>query len=298
MKQELSSKPSSGVNVVDDAERMTSKRAPAAPQMSFATKLTVILTAVVLVIAGAVLGFRALSKPSQSKTLQAPPVVTVTKTQGKLQPIDDVLSVTGSVSAWDPLSVGAEVGGLRITSVNVEEGDLVKKNQPLAVLNSALLRAQLEEARARLLSSQANLKKSIQPNRIEDIHGLQAALAQAQANTLQEQAHRSQAKVNLVNAQTNARRYGELARMGASSNQEAETKQLAADTARAELVSSDAKIKAARFQENQARERLLAATRGGRVEDVDISRATIAETTAQIHHLSEQLAQTVIRAPG
>ncbi len=254
---------------------------------------------IVVILVGALATYLINNKPWQKHAALklAPPAVTVTVVPAQKRLVNDNLIVTGSVSAWDPLSVGAEVSGLRITSVNVEEGDLVKKGQVLATLNSALLRTQLEQARARLASNQANLKKSIQPNRLEDIRGLQAALAQAEANTAQEQAHLMQAKVNLADADVNAQRYRNLAKMGANSAQEAETKQLAAETAREEVFSSNAKIKAARFMEDQARERLLAATKGGRHEDVDISKANIAETQAQIHQLVEQINETVIVSP-
>jgi HlyD family secretion protein len=239
-------------------------------------------------------------KSGQSQALAsrvAPPAVTVSTAEAKIQEVDDTLSVTGSVSAWDPLSVGAEVSGLRITAVNVDEGDYVKKGQILTTLNSSLLEAQLEQAKARLQSSAANLKKSIQPNRQEDINALRGALAQAQANTAQEEAHRRQARVNLANCELNAGRWTALARVGAESKLDAETKQLALDTARQELLMSDAKIKAARSMEDQAHEKMLEAERGGRLEDVDISRATIAETRGQIRQLQQQIAQTIIRAP-
>lgn len=269
-----------------------------APALSRKTTLA-IAAAVILGIAGLLGIYLYNNKPWQPHQAPkaAPPAVTVTTARAEKRMVDDDLVVTGSISAWDPLSVGSEVGGLRINSVNVEEGDRVKKGQVLVTLNSAVLKTQLKQAQARLASNEANLKKAIQPNRSEDIRALQAALAQAEANTAQEQAHAAQAKVNLRDANINATRYKTLARMGANSAQEAEAKQLAADTAREEVASSTAKIKAAQFLETQAREKLLAATHGGRNEDIEISRAALAETKAQINQLQEQIAQTIIVAP-
>lgn len=234
---------------------------------------------------------------SHASTRIAPPVVTVTTVKPKMQAVTDTIAVTGSVSAWDPLSVGAEVAGLRIKAVNVEEGDLVQKGQPICVLNSALLEAQLAQAKARLASSQASFKKAIQPNRAEEINALEAALKEAEANAVQEEAHVKQAKVNLENADLNARRFFNLAKMGATSKWDAETHQVTADTARQELLSSQAKLEATKSIAAQAREKYLEATRGGRTEDVQISKATIEETKAQIAQLQEQIAETVIRAP-
>ncbi|HEY9730863.1 MAG TPA: efflux RND transporter periplasmic adaptor subunit [Drouetiella sp.] len=270
------------------------------PSIKLSPKSTLAIVAAVIALIAAMLGtYLYNNKPWQHHEAlkAAPPAVTVTTAKAEKRLVDDDLVVTGSVSAWDPLSVGSEVGGLRINSVNVEEGDMVKKGQVLLTLNSALLKTQLQQAEARLASNEANLKKAIQPNRSEDIRALQAALAQAEANTAQEQAHAAQAKVNLRDANINANRYKTLAKMGANSAQDAEAKQLAADTAREEVSSSAAKIKAARFLEDQAREKLLAAQHGGRNEDIDISRAAIAETKAQINQLKEQIAETIIVAP-
>jgi len=260
-----------------------------------------IITAIVLIaiIAGSVYGYQTYqSKQQADKAATATPaVVTVTSARSKLQPVEDNLSVTGSVWAWDPLSIGAEVSGLRITSINVEEGDRVRKGQVLATLNSALLRAQLEQAKARLASSHANLGKAIQPNRPEDIIALQAALEQAEASVHQEEAKHKQAHASLGNAEVTSHRFTELARAGAISTQDAENRQVAALNAREEVKNMDERIKAAKSTVDQARQKLLVATRGGRFEDIQISKANVSEIKAQIQHLEEQIAQTVIRAP-
>ncbi len=254
----------------------------------------------VLLVAGSTLAYQnyvSKSSPSIAAGAKEPPVVTVTTAPAAVRSVEDTVAVTGSVTAWDPLSVGAEISGLRINQVNVEEGDSVKKGQALVVLNSALIKAQLDQARARLASSEANLKKAIQPNRPEDILALEAAYSQSEASVAQERAHFKQARENLANAEINARRAAELSHAGAISMQESETKQLAAETAKEELKSAEQKVRAAQFTSEQAHQRWLIAARGGRSEDVDISKAAIAETKAQIEHLQEQLAQTIIRAP-
>ncbi|MBX9670826.1 MAG: biotin/lipoyl-binding protein, partial [Candidatus Obscuribacterales bacterium] len=220
---------------------------------------TLIVSSIATVVVGAYFGYQAYQNHQKSTSTTAngatPPVVTVTSCQSRTQPVKDALSVTGSVWAWDPLSVGAEVNGLRITSVTVEEGDHVHKGQVLATLNSTLLRAQLQQAKARLLSSQANHNKAIQPNRPEDILALKAALAQAEANVAQEEARRKQADANLGNAEVMAGRFTQLAKAGAISTQDAENKQVSAITAREEVKSADEKVNASRFTVDQARQR-------------------------------------------
>jgi HlyD family secretion protein len=234
---------------------------------------------------------------SASATATAPPAVTVSTTRVKTQQVDDSVSVTGSVSAWDPLSVGAEAGGMRITGVSVEEGDRVHKGQILATLNSSVLRSQLAQAKARLASAQATVKKSIQPNRPEEINALKDLLAQNASEISQEEALRKEARITLENNQLNARRWTDLAGSGVVSNVDAETKKVAAETAREELSSAEAKLSALKAISEQTREKLKLAQSGGRSEDVDIAKATVEETRGRIEELQHQIEQTFIRSP-
>ena len=234
------------------------------------------------------------SEKSAAET--APPVVTVTTAKAAVRPVDEMLSVTGTISSWDELKVSCEVSGLHVKSVNVEEGDRVHKGQVLAELNAGLLEAQLAQAEARLKSALASLSKTVQPNRPEDIAGLKAALEQAESSVLQEKAHMGQAKVNLESAELNVPRYEGLAKLGAVSTVEAETKRFNRDTAKLELDSAEQKVTAAHRAVEQAKHRYLMATRGGRAEDVMMTKASIDEIRAQIKHLSEQIKQTRIIA--
>ncbi|HMY55339.1 MAG TPA: biotin/lipoyl-binding protein, partial [Candidatus Obscuribacter sp.] len=92
------------------------------------------------------------------------------------------LLVNGTVWSWDHLSIGSEVGGLKVDKVLVDEGDQVREGQVLATLQSSILKAQLNREEARLLAAGAALSKSIQPNRPEDLTALRAAYAQTEAS--------------------------------------------------------------------------------------------------------------------
>jgi HlyD family secretion protein len=263
-------------------------------------KIVISVAASLVLICGGVGGYQLWQKSTLSNAAsarQAPPAVTVSTVKAKSQSIDDVLVVTGSVSAWDPLELGSEVSGLRIVKVNVEEGDTVKKGQVLALLNSSLLEAQLAEAKARLTSSEATLKKSMQPNRPEDIEQLHDALDQANATIKQEQALEKEARAMLADAELNEHRFVELAKAGAAAASEADAKRLVAETARQEILNHRAKMESAQSAAEQARQKLMEATRGGRQEDIDISKAVIAQTQAQIQELAVQISQTAIRSP-
>ena len=271
------------------------------PQSKNSKKLAIASAVCVFVLAGAATSyFQSTSKTTVSGSASnatPPPAVTVSVTTAKMKRVDDAVSVTGSVSAWDPLSVGAETAGMRITEVTVEEGDTVRRGQVLATLNSSVLKAQLVQAKARLASAEAGVKKSMQPNRPEEINALRDILAQNEAGIQQQEALRKEAKINYETAQVNAKRWAYLAKAGAASPLDAEAKSVLADTTREEVTSAEAKLKALRSVSAETRAKLKQAESGGRTEDVEISKATVAETKGQIDQFEHQIEQTYIKAP-
>lgn len=211
--------------------------------------------------------------------------------------LQDRLQATGSIYAVDPIQVGAELNGLRVTSVNVEEGDFVEKGQVLARLNDSVLRAQLHQAQAQQSSASAQVSKAAQPNRPQDINGLRAAEAQARATVTQEEANLRQAEVNLNTAETTWQRYQQVLAQGFVTVQEASERQAEVDRNRQLVQAARQRVQAARYAAEQARQRVLLAEAGGRNEDVQIARAGYEQFGGLIEQLQAQLEQTVIRAP-
>lgn len=224
--------------------------------------------------------------------------LTVAVEPAELRMMERKLGLTGTIWAWDPLAIGAEVGGLRIETVNVEEGAFVKKGQILATLNSSILRAQLERELAKLKHSKANLGKTIQPNRKQDISALNFAVEQTRAQVAEASAYLERAKANVDNARNNSVRYAALHKEGAVSAEEADAKRTLERTTEAELLHAQNEVSAARFVNKQAMERLSQAVEGGRLEDIEMSQATVLETQANVRALQAQIAQTIIRAPS
>jgi HlyD family secretion protein len=237
-----------------------------------------------------------LGKKEPTKELRTP-VLTVSTQPATMAPIERALAVHGSISAWDPISVGATASGMEIKAIRVDEGDIVKKGQVLAVLDSSQLQAQLDSEKARLKASIASVSKSIQPNRPEDINGLTAAVAQAEATVEDQQAALIQAQANQLNAEQNLKRYEYLKKEGAVSTQELETRQTNATVYAAGCRSAEKKLKAAEFVLKQAQERLSMAKIGGRQEDIQIAHANVAEIQGNIRRLQTQIDQTIIKAP-
>lgn len=234
---------------------------------------------------------------ANSKPAVAPPVVAVSIYTCTVQPVKMEVEVNGAITAWDPLAIGAELSGLRIEKVLVEEGDKVKAGQVLALLNSSILNAELEQAKASLDAGKANLKKAIQPNRQEDILSMKAQLAQYGASVAEAEAHLTQAQASQSEARHNSERYASLVAEGAVSKQDAENKWTLAETAEAEVHSAKQKVKAAEFIYEQARQRLKMANEGGRLEDIQVSKAGLAQLEASVKKLEAEVAQTRICAP-
>lgn len=270
-----------------------------APQRTWSRTLAVWgLVALCLTVSVVTVG--AMSRARQKKPVavaSAAPVITVSTVPPRYETLSDDLVATGSIRAVDPLSVGPEVNGLRITSVLVEEGAQVRRGQVLARLNPAVLQAQMQQNRARFQGSLATVSKSIQPNRPQELAVLEAASRQARAAEEQEQANLRQAQTNLEMAQKTARRYTEVLDEGFVTAQETQDRTTEVARNQAILAAAQHRLNGARFATLQARERLALALAGGRAEDVQLARSSSQEVAANMDLLQAQLDQTVIRAP-
>jgi multidrug efflux pump subunit AcrA (membrane-fusion protein) len=73
------------------------------------------------------------------------------------------LSVTGTVAARELIAVLPQITGLQIEQILVDEGDLVKAGQVIAVLDDSVLQTQINGAKAEIESTQAVVSKDKQP---------------------------------------------------------------------------------------------------------------------------------------
>ncbi len=121
------------------------------------------------------------AKPSQSAS-QTVGVAPVT-----IQSLPRIINASGTVTAWEEVPVGAETGGLTAVSVNVEEGQMVRQGQVLVQLNDSVLRAQLRQQQAAVVSAKATQA--------------QADAALRRARDLQQKGYLSQASLETSTAQ-------------------------------------------------------------------------------------------------
>ncbi|NHZ32219.1 efflux RND transporter periplasmic adaptor subunit [Massilia sp. CCM 8692] len=89
------------------------------------------------------------------------PALTVTTTRPSPASLAIKLGANGNVAAWQEAVIGSESGGLRLTDVKVNVGDVVKKGQVLAVFSADSVNADVAQARAGLLEAEANAAEAV-----------------------------------------------------------------------------------------------------------------------------------------
>ncbi|HEY3997815.1 MAG TPA: efflux RND transporter periplasmic adaptor subunit [Candidatus Xenobia bacterium] len=263
-------------------------------------KLTLLAVAALLIGAACLMGgikYRASTHARAPLETPTPAAMTVTTGRVAKSRLVSTLPVTGTISARDELSIGAEAVGLRIEHVLVEERATVHRGQVLAVLDDEVLEAQLQQDEARRAGAQAAESKARQPNRPQDIAGLDSALQQAEAALAQQTANQVQAKATYDNDQENAERYRQLLRQGFVTVADARNVFTQAARDQALMSAAQDQVRAAQAGVAQARSRLQMAQAGGMAQDVQIASATRAEIEGQIRQLQAQIEQTRIRAP-
>ena len=119
------------------------------------------------------------------------------------------LVASGSVAAWEEMSLGVELTGIRIAQVLVEVGDQVQAGQPLVILDRRTLEVQarqaeasLNQAKASLELARANAKRGdslVQEGLISssDVDQLRADLLNAEAQLTTAEANRDDARLRL-----------------------------------------------------------------------------------------------------
>jgi len=132
-----------------------------------------------------------------------PPSVTVVAAE--IGPIVETAVVTGTLRPKEEILVNAEIDGLAVVEILVEEGDRVEKGQPLARLSSDTVDVAIAQADAQIARAEASI-------------------AQARTQIVQ-------AEASLKQAQNAFTRAEQLRKTGTASVQTFETREMEADVA-------------------------------------------------------------------
>ena len=145
------------------------------------------------------------SAPSEQQktadTSEQKAALTVTVIQPEQQNWKQTFTANGNVAAWQEVVIGSELSGQRLTHVNVNVGDEVKRGQVLAEINSDSIRADLTAAKASYAEAQAILADATSNyKRIQQLKNTGAISAQ-EAMQYQTSQSTAQARLQAAKAQ-------------------------------------------------------------------------------------------------
>lgn len=127
--------------------------------------------------------------------------LTVTVVSPQQQNWKQTFTANGNIAAWQEVVIGSELSGQRLTRVNVNVGDEVRRGQVLAEINSDTIRADLAAAKASYAEAQAVLADAMTNNRrIQQLKNTGAISAQ-EATQYQTSQSTAQAKLDASKAQ-------------------------------------------------------------------------------------------------
>ncbi len=132
------------------------------------------IATVVIATTGTAIYLRSGTTDAATNKHVSPPVAALTVTSAIVQSREwpQVIEANGSIAAWQEASVDTVVGGLRVSDVLVDVGDVVTRGQALAHFDldtvraaQAALRADLSQARALATRADAELARA------QELHG-------------------------------------------------------------------------------------------------------------------------------
>lgn len=140
-------------------------------------------------------------KVKSADTTEQKAALTVTIVQPQQQNWEQTFTANGNIAAWQEVVIGSELSGQRLTRVNVNVGDEVRRGQVLAEINSETIRADLAAAKASYAEAQAVLADAITNNkRIQQLKNTGAISAQESTQYQTSQAT-AQARLDAAKAQ-------------------------------------------------------------------------------------------------
>jgi RND family efflux transporter MFP subunit len=164
-------------------------------------KIAALLT-ILIVMIGVGIAVGRNKEPASADGINAPkPALSVTVIQPIEREIPVTLTANGSIAAWQEAVIGSEISDLRLTEVNVEVGDIVKKGQVLAVFSEESVLTDVAQSRAALAEAEANLADArVNAERAKQISAT-GALSTQQINQYLTGEKTAKAKVQLAKAQ-------------------------------------------------------------------------------------------------
>ncbi len=267
----------------------------------------------------------------RTEAIAADPTKPIVVDQAISQDVTESIDVTGEITTFQDVPVGAKVSG-RLVAVYVREGDPVKAGQTLAIQDTSTLNSQMQQALAQVAAARAGLNQALTNARIAPSKsrsavaaaeaGLRSAKAQLQKardgardeEVKQAEASVRAAKAQMDTAKKDVDRKRKLFGEGAISQQVLDVAESAYQGALANYESAlemvrmrqswtrPEDIASAQEAVRQAEENLRTARANQRLdaiynEQVQGARANLQAAMAQVNVIRTQIADAVIRAP-
>lgn len=230
------------------------------------------------------------------------------------------VTASGTIVPVRSVNLSPKTSG-RLVELMVEQGDRVKKGQPIARMENEEIFAQGKQAESQLVQAKTRLAELEAGNRSEEIERAKARLERAKAQLAELKAgtrpeNIEQAKAQLESAGARAElarqrrdRFETLYQEGAVSQDrydEAVTEWEQARSALEEALQNlqefrngprAEEIARAKADLYEARQDLLEMQRGPRPEDIAHARAEVAESKWRMREIEERFQDTLVRAP-
>lgn len=190
------------------------------------------------------------------------------ETGGEEQEKKPVFFMAGKIESGEKADVTTKISA-KVGKINVEVGSVVKQGDPLIILDTKEIEAQVTQAQAGMHTAEANLRKTETGARPEQKDQAQAAL--------------DSAAVNYENAKNTYQRNEELFNSGAISQ--------------SQLESAETQLAAALAQYNSAQDTLDILTKGETKETLDVLQAQVKQSQAALELAEAQLANGTILSP-
>lgn len=211
------------------------------------------------------------------------PAKPVTLATVKFDQVDQKLSATGSIAAFEPIDLYAQANSLQIRQVLADEGDYIQAGQVLVILDDSMQQAKLMQARARIAEAEAKLAELKAGSRSEEIK-------QAKSRIKQIEAELTQSKADLEYAQLQVQRNLQLKEEGAIELNLFDQLKTSAITKQAMVTQTEARLREAK----QALEEL---ENGARPEVIAQATAQLADAKAQYQISLSEIRDTKIVSP-
>jgi HlyD family secretion protein len=230
------------------------------------------------------------------------------------------IRASGRITPIQSVNISPKNAGI-VSQLYVEQGDKVQKGQIIARMNSDDIQSRIQQAKANLAQSQAQLDQALAGNRPQEIAQVRSRLAQAQAQLdqartgnrpqeiAQAQAQVDAAQAKVIYTSEQVKRYRYLVGQGAEKRQLLDQALSEDNTAKASLRETQKRLSlqqsGTRSEEIAQRQASVAEAKaslqlsesGSRPEEIAQRRAAVASAQAQLQTELVTLADSIIRAP-